>query len=50
MIDLKDLRSNPEKYRTGAKLKGVDVDIDALLALAHDGVPSFPLLHPGAAS
>jgi adenosylcobyric acid synthase len=26
------------------------LDIDALLALAHDGVPSFPLLHPGAAS
>src|SRR3954454_20571621 len=32
MIDLKDLRSNPEKYRTGARQKGVAVDIDALLA------------------
>ncbi len=26
------------------------LDIDALLALAHDGVPTFPLLQPGAAS
>jgi seryl-tRNA synthetase len=32
MIDLKDLRSYPEKYRTGARQKGVPVDIDALLA------------------
>jgi seryl-tRNA synthetase len=33
MIDLKDLRSNPEKYRAGARLKGIAVDVDALLAL-----------------
>lgn len=32
MIDLKDLRSNPEKYRLGAQNKRVAVDIDALLA------------------
>ena len=31
MIDLKDLRENPQKYRRGAELKGVKVDIDALL-------------------
>lgn len=33
MIDLKDLRENPEKYRRGAHLKGVQVDMDAILAL-----------------
>jgi seryl-tRNA synthetase len=33
MIDLKDLRDNPDKYRRGAKLKNVSVDIDAILAL-----------------
>jgi seryl-tRNA synthetase len=33
MIDLKDLRDNPEKYRRGAELKGVRVDIDELLRL-----------------
>ena len=33
MIDVKDLRENPEKYRRGAKLKNVSVDIDAILAL-----------------
>ena len=33
MIDLKDLRENPDKYRRGAKLKNVGVDIDALLSL-----------------
>lgn len=32
MIDLKDLRENPEKYRRGAQLKNVSVDIDAILA------------------
>ncbi len=32
MIDLKELRDNPEKYRRGARLKGVSVDIDAILA------------------
>lgn len=32
MIDLKELRENPEKFRRGARLKGVDVDIDAILA------------------
>jgi len=33
MVDLKDLRENPQKYRKGADLKGVKVDIDALLKL-----------------
>jgi len=33
MIDLKDLRETPEKYRRGAQLKNVTVDIDAILAL-----------------
>jgi len=33
MIDLKDLRDNPDKYRRGAKLKNISVDIDAILAL-----------------
>ncbi len=33
MIDLKDLRENPEKYRIGAKLKNMTVDIDAILSL-----------------
>ena len=31
MVDLKDLRENPDKYRRGAELKGVRVDVDALL-------------------
>lgn len=31
MVDLKDLRENPEKYRRGAELKGVRVDFDAIL-------------------
>ncbi|GJM19562.1 MAG: serine--tRNA ligase [Phycisphaeraceae bacterium] len=33
MIDLKALRDNPERFKTGAQLKGVDVDIDRLVAL-----------------
>ena len=33
MIDLKDLRANPEKYRKGAADKGIAVDIPALLDL-----------------
>ena len=33
MIDLKDLRENPDKYRRGAELKGVRVDVEAILAL-----------------
>src|SRR5438105_2021372 len=33
MIDLKDLRENPDKYRRGAQLKNVTVDVDAILAL-----------------
>jgi seryl-tRNA synthetase len=33
MIDLKDLRDNPDKYRRGAQLKRMSVDIDQLLAL-----------------
>jgi seryl-tRNA synthetase len=31
MVDLKDLRENPQKYRKGAELKGVRVDIEELL-------------------
>jgi seryl-tRNA synthetase len=31
MIDLKDLRENPEKYRRGAQLKGVAAQVEALL-------------------
>ncbi len=33
MVDLKDLRENPEKYRRGAELKQMIVDIDQILAL-----------------
>lgn len=33
MIDLKDLRSNPDKYRTGVARKNMQVDIDELLAV-----------------
>ncbi len=33
MIDLRDLRENPDKYRRGTELKGMRVDIDRLLAL-----------------
>jgi seryl-tRNA synthetase len=33
MIDLKDLRENPDLYRRAAQLKRVEVDIDALLEL-----------------
>ena len=33
MIDIKDLRENPDKYRHGAKLKNASVDIDAILTL-----------------
>ena len=33
MVDLKDLRENPDKYRRGAELKGVRVDIDQILRL-----------------
>jgi seryl-tRNA synthetase len=33
MIDLKDLRENPDKYRLGAKQKNIAVDIDAILSL-----------------
>jgi seryl-tRNA synthetase len=31
MIDLKDLRENPDKYRRGAELKNIRVDIDEIL-------------------
>ena len=31
MVDLKDLRENPEKYRRGAERKNVRVDVDAIL-------------------
>ncbi len=33
MIDLKDLRANPDKYRLGAKNKAMPADIDGLLAV-----------------
>ncbi len=33
MIDLKQLRENPDRFRQGAKAKGVTVDIDRLVAL-----------------
>lgn len=33
MVDLKDLRADPAKYRRGAADKNVDVDIDAILDL-----------------
>ncbi len=33
MIDLKDLRENPDRYRHAAQLKRIDVDIDTLLEL-----------------
>jgi seryl-tRNA synthetase len=33
MIDVKDLRENPDKYRRGASLKNVTVDIDTILML-----------------
>jgi seryl-tRNA synthetase len=33
MIDLKDLRENPDRYRKGAADKNVKVDVDAILAL-----------------
>ncbi|MGH7179179.1 MAG: serine--tRNA ligase, partial [Tepidisphaeraceae bacterium] len=32
MIDLKDLREDPQKYRRGAELKGVQLDVAAILA------------------
>src|SRR5438034_10679749 len=38
MIELKDLRENPDKYRRGAQLKGVHVDIDAILRLESERV------------
>lgn len=31
MVDVKDLRENPDKYRRGAELKGVRVDVDAIV-------------------
>jgi seryl-tRNA synthetase len=33
MIDLKDVRENPDRYRQAARLKRIDVDIDRLLEL-----------------
>lgn len=33
MIDLKDLRERPERYREGCRKKGMSVDIDRLLSL-----------------
>jgi seryl-tRNA synthetase len=34
MIDIKDLRENPDKYRNAAKLKRMAVDVDAVLEVA----------------
>jgi seryl-tRNA synthetase len=36
MVDLKDLRENPETYRRGARLKGVKADIEEILRLDSD--------------
>ncbi|HYO07691.1 MAG TPA: serine--tRNA ligase [Tepidisphaeraceae bacterium] len=36
MIDLKDLRENPDRYRTAAQQKRIGVDIDRLLQLEND--------------
>jgi len=33
MIDIKDLRENPDIYRTACNQKGCDIDVDQLLAL-----------------
>jgi seryl-tRNA synthetase len=33
MIDLKDLRENPQKYREGCQRKGAKIDLDHILAL-----------------
>ena len=33
MIDLKDLRENPDRYRNAVRDKCMDVDVDRLLAL-----------------
>src|SRR5688572_32996406 len=33
MIDLKQLRADPKRFKDGARDKGVDVDIDRLLRL-----------------
>ena len=33
MVDLKDLRENPDRYRSAAKLKKIEADIDRLLEL-----------------
>jgi seryl-tRNA synthetase len=33
MVDLKRLRQDPETFRKAIALKGVDLDLDALLAL-----------------
>ena len=33
MIDLKDLRENPDRYRQGVRDKCMEVDVDRLLAL-----------------
>src|SRR5438309_2348459 len=40
MIDVKDLRENPDKYRHGAQLKNVTVDFDAILKKEHERVAS----------
>jgi len=45
MVDLKDLRDNPDRYRDAARLKRIDVDIDRLLALDSErrGLESQPI-------
>ena len=38
MIDIKKLREDPQAYKDSAKLRGIDVDIDRLLALDKDRI------------
>ena len=37
MIDLRELRDNPDRFREGAQAKRVEVDIDRLVALDAEG-------------
>ena len=36
MIDLKQLRADPQRFKQGARDKGIDVDIDRLVQLDAD--------------
>ena len=38
MIDLKDLRENPDKYRRAAQLKRIAIDVDRVLHLEADRI------------